>query len=56
MGDGCTAQGDQLGALRPPRGVGWGGWGGDAGGRGCGDACVHMGDSPFCAAETGTTL
>ena len=31
MGSSRIAQGDQLGALWPPRGVGWGGWeGGDA--------------------------
>ena len=30
MGSSYIAQGDQLGALCPPRGVGWGGWEGDA--------------------------
>ena len=44
MGSSCIAQGDQLDALSPPRGVGQGGWEGDARGRGYGDMCIHTAD------------
>ena len=50
------AQGGQLGALRPPRGVGKGGWEGDARGRGYGDIRMHTADSLCYTAETNTTL
>ena len=38
------AQGDQLGALRPPRGVGYGGWERDARERRYGDIRMHTAD------------
>ena len=50
------AQGDQLGALWPPRGAGWGGWEGDARGRGYGDICIHIADSLCYTAATNTTM
>ena len=50
------AQGDQLGALRPPGAVGWGGWEGDTGGKGYGDIRAHVAESLCCTAETNTTL
>ena len=50
------AQGDELGALRPPVGLGWRGREGDAGGRGYGDICIHIADSLCYTAETSTTL
>ena len=56
MGSCRIAQGDQLGALWPPRGVGYGGWEGDARGRGYGDIHMRMADSLCCTAETNTTL
>ena len=56
MGSSHIAQGDQLGALRPPRGVGKGGWEGDARGRGYGDICIHIAVSLCYTAETNTTL
>ena len=56
MGSSCIAQGDQLGALRPPRGVGLGVLEGDARGRGYGDIHMHIADSLCYTAETSTTL
>ena len=56
MGSNCIAQGDQLGALWPPRGEGYGGWEGDARGRGYGDICIYIADSLCYTAETNTTL
>ena len=50
------AQGDQLGALCPPRGVGWGGWEGDTRGRGYGDICICITDSLGYEAEANTPL
>ena len=50
------AQGDQLGALWPPRGVRWGGWEGDARGRGYGDICICIADSLCYTAETNAPL
>ena len=49
-------QGDQLSALWPPRGVGYGGWEGDARGRRYGDICICIADSLCYKAETNTTL
>ena len=54
MGSSHIAQGDQLGALCPPRGVGKGGWERDARGRRYGDICIA--DSLCYTAETNTTL
>ena len=51
MGSSCIAQRDQLSALWPPRGVGKGGWEGDARGRGYGDICIHIADSLCYTAE-----
>ena len=56
MGSSCIAPGDQFGALCPPRGVGLGGWEGDARGRGYGDICIHIADSLCDTAETNTPL
>ena len=56
MGSSCIAQGDQLGALWPPRGVGEGGWEGDARGKGYGDISIHIADSLCYTAETNTTM
>ena len=56
MGKSRTAQGDQLGALLPPRGVGQGEWEGDARGRGYGDICICTADSLCYTAETNTPL
>ena len=56
VGSSRIAQGDQLRALRPPRGVGQGGWEGDARGGRYGDTCIHIADSLHCTAETNTTL
>ena len=53
------AQGDQLRALCPPRGVGYGVWGeGDARGRRYGDICICIciADSLCYKAETNTPL
>ena len=36
--------------------VEYGGWEGDARGRGYGDICIHIADSLCCAAETNTAL
>ena len=56
MGNSCIAQGDQLGALCPPRGVAKGWWEGDAVGRRYGDICICIAD-PLCyKAETNTPL
>ena len=56
MGSSHIAQGDQLGALCPPRGVGEGGWEGDARGRRYGDICICIADSLCYKAETNTPL
>ena len=56
MGSSCIAQGDQLGALGQLRGVGLGGWEGDARGRGYGDICICIADSLCYTAETNTPL
>ena len=56
MGSSHIAQGDQLGALCPPRGVGYGGWEGDARRRGYGDICIRIADSLCDTAETNTPL
>ena len=56
MGSSRIAQGDQLGALCPPKGEGKGGWEGDARGRGYGDICMCIADSPCYTAETNTLL
>ena len=56
MGSSCVAEGDQLSALWPPKGVGLGGWEGYARGRGYGDICMHIADSLCYIAETNTTL
>ena len=40
----------------PPRGVGQGGWEGDARGRGYGDVCIRIADSLCYTAETNTPL
>ena len=54
MGRSCTAQGDQLDALSPPREVGQGGWKGDARGRRYGGICIGIADSLCYKAETNT--
>ena len=54
MGSSLIAQGDELGALCPPRGVGKGGWEGDARGRIYGDICLCIADSLCYTAETNT--
>ena len=56
MGSSCTAQGGQLVTLLPPKGVGQGGWEGDASGRRYGDICICIADSLCYTAETNTTL
>ena len=57
MGRNRIAQGDQLGALCPPRGVGWGGWEADTRGRGgYGDMCIRMADSLCYTAEANSAL
>ena len=58
MGSSHTAQGDQLGALWPPMGVGYGGWEGDAIGRRYGDIYIYIcvADSLCFKAETNTPL
>ena len=56
MGSSHIAQGDQLGGLLSPRGVGSGVWEGDARGRAYGDICICIADSFFYTAETNTTL
>ena len=56
MGSSHITQGDLLGALRPPRGVGYGEWEGDARGRGYGDICIHISDSLCNKAKTNTTM
>ena len=50
------AQGDQLSALSPPRGVGDGEWEGDARGKRYGDICICIADSLCYKAETNTPL
>ena len=54
MGSSRIAQGDQLGALWPPRGVGEGAWEGDTRGRGYEDICISIADSLCDTAETDT--
>ena len=56
MGSSCIAQGDQLGALQPPRGAGQGGWEGDTRGRVYKDIRMHIADSLCYTAETNTAL
>ena len=56
MGSSRIAQGDQLGALCPHRGVGYGGWEGDARGRRYVDICICRADSLCYKAETNTPL
>ena len=56
MGSSRKAQGNQLGALCPPRGVGWEVWEGDARGRLYGDVCICIADSLCDTAETNTPL
>ena len=56
MGSSCIAQGDQLGALCPPRGVGYWGWDGDTSGRRYGDICTHIADSLCYTVEANTPL
>ena len=56
MGSSCIAQGDQLSALRPPRGVALGGWEGDIRGSGYGDVCICMADSLCYTAEANAPL
>ena len=52
MGSSRIAQEDQLGALCPPRGVGYGGWEGGSRGRGYGDIRICIADSLCYTAET----
>ena len=56
MGSSRIAQGDQLGALSPPRGVGLGRGEGDARRRGYGDIWIHIADSLSYTGETNTAL
>ena len=56
MGSSHTAQGDHPGALLAPRGVGYGGWEGDARGSAYGDICIHRADLLCYTAKTNTTL
>ena len=56
MGSSHIGQGDQLGALQPHRGVGYGGWQGDASGRRYGDICICIADSLCYKAETNKSL
>ena len=56
MGSSRIAQGDQLGALCPPRGVGQGWWEGDTRERRYGDICICIADSLCYKAETNTPL
>ena len=63
MGCSCMAQGDQLGAFRPPvlfdQLQGWdmeGGREGDAGGKRYGNICIGITDSLGYKAETNTPL
>ena len=44
------------GALWPPRGVGQGGWEGDAKGRRYGDICICIADLLYYTAEPNTSL
>ena len=53
---GPIAQGDNVCALWPPRGVGYRGWGGDARGRRYEDIYICIADSLCCKAETNTQL
>ena len=56
MGSSHIAQGDQPGALWPPRGVGYGGWEGGATGNVYGGICIYVADSLCYTAETNTPL
>ena len=56
MGSSCIAQGDQLSALCPPRGVVQGEWEGDARGKGYGDICIHVADTLCYTAKQHTTV
>ena len=56
MGSSCIAQGDQLVALWPPRGVGEGGWERGTRGKRYGDICICITDSLCYTAEANTTL
>ena len=56
VGSRCIAQGDQLSAFLPPRGVGKGGWEGDTRGRRYGDICICVADSLCYKAETNKPL
>ena len=56
MGSSRIAQGDQLGALCPPRGVGYGWLEGDARGWGYENICMHIADLLCYTAETNTAL
>ena len=49
-------EGEELGALCPPRGVGQGGWKGDSRGRRYEDICICIADSLCYTAETNTPL
>ena len=52
MGSSVIAQGDKLGALWRPRGVGEGGWEGASRRREHGDICILIADSLCCTTET----
>ena len=56
MGSSHIAQGDQLGALWPPKGVGKGRLEGDTRGRGYGDICMCLAHSLCYTAATNTTM
>ena len=57
VGRSHIALGEQLGALCPPRGVGFGGWEGGTRGRKYGDiCCICIADSLCYKAETNTPL
>ena len=56
MGSSHIAQGDQLGGLWLPRGVGEGGWEGDTRGKRYGNICICIADSLCYKAETSTPL
>ena len=56
MGSIRIAQGDQLGAICSPRGVGYRGWEGDARGRRYGDIGIRIADSLCYTAATNTTV
>ena len=56
MGSSHIAQGDQLGALWSPRGVGYGGWEGNARGTRYGNVFICIADSFSYKAESNTPL